>query len=122
MTQREHYEQAALIAWADNPRTREQWPDLEMLFAVPNGGARHPAVAAKLKAEGVRRGVPDLICLQPRGPYCGLAIELKATGGRPTPEQREWIARLEARGYCAHVCVGWERAREVIEEYLGIEV
>lgn len=34
-----------------------------LFFAVPNGGWRNPVVAAKLKAEGVRSGVSDLIIL-----------------------------------------------------------
>ena len=35
------------------------------VYAVPNGGARHIRVAVKLKAEGVRRGVPDLHIMMP---------------------------------------------------------
>lgn len=34
-----------------------------LLFAVPNGGHRHPATAKKLKAEGVVAGIPDMLFL-----------------------------------------------------------
>lgn len=34
-------------------------PELRWLFAVPNGGHRNKVAASKLKAEGVKPGVPD---------------------------------------------------------------
>jgi hypothetical protein len=113
----EHLEQVALIRWADAQRATK--PMLGLLLAIPNGGHRHPATAGKLKAEGVRRGVPDLFLPVPAGDRHGLWIELKAKGGRPTPEQRAWIEALRSLGYRAEVCVGWEAAKGVIEEYLG---
>ena len=57
----EHHEQCALFAWL-----RLQWPDLDRVsFAIPNGGHRHKAVAGKLKAEGVKAGVPDIFIAYP---------------------------------------------------------
>ena len=53
----EHDEQVLIFKWARLSEGR--WPELALLFAIPNGGHRHKAVAAKLKAEGVRAGVPD---------------------------------------------------------------
>lgn len=119
---REHQEQAALFAWRELAKGRH--PGLELLLAIPNGGDRHPAVAAKLKAEGVRAGVPDLCLPVPRGRFHGLWIELKAPGGPGlrkgalSPEQRAWLADLDANGYKAVACWGWEAARNVIVEYL----
>lgn len=114
----EHVEQSFLIEWA---RLRSgSVPELRLLFAIPNGGHRHPATAAKLKAEGVKRGVPDLCLPVPRGPYHGLYIELKAGKNTATEEQRDWMEALNAQGYCASVCTGWEAAREAIEFYLGL--
>lgn len=46
------------------------------------------------------KGFPDIIAARP--PRL-LAIELKSATGRTTPEQREWIARLQACGVEAHV-------------------
>jgi len=58
MKQQEHNEQVAVFAWA---RWAEaQYPELALLFAVPNGGARNKVTAARLKAEGVKRGVLDI--------------------------------------------------------------
>jgi hypothetical protein len=113
----EHAHQVALFQWADN--VRRQHPELRWLHAVPNGGKRSPKTAARLKAEGVRRGVPDVLLDVPRAGYHGLRIELKRPGRYSvTPEQREWLAGYVERGYRAEVCVGWIAARDLIVEYL----
>lgn len=112
----EHHEQVALFKWAKSEERRI--PELALLFAIPNGGQRHPAVAAKLKAEGVKRGVPDTCLPVARGTFHGLWIELKAEGGKATDAQSEWIKALNAQGYYACVCVGWESAKTTIEVYL----
>lgn len=113
----EHAEQAALIRWAEFARAR--LPELALLHAIPNGGHRHKATAARLKAEGVRRGVPDLCLPVARSGAHGLYIELKTERGRPTPEQLGWIRALRRQGFAAEVCHGWESARSMIEHYLS---
>jgi len=76
----EHQEQCALMRMC---RLHERkYPGLELIHSIPNGGARHIAVAAKLRAEGVRAGVPDIFLPVPRGSAHGLYIELKRKGGR----------------------------------------
>ena len=45
------------------------YPDLELLYHVPNGGSRNKAEASKLKRMGVRAGVPDLVLPVPRAGY-----------------------------------------------------
>jgi hypothetical protein len=114
--EREHEEQKALFKWAR--LTEKHIPELALLFAIPNGGHRHKAVAAKLRAEGVRAGVPDLFLPVACGIFHGLFIELKAKGGRTTETQGEWLQALWSRGYCTAVCYGWEAAKDEIEEYL----
>jgi hypothetical protein len=114
----EHAEQAALIAWADGHAGR--LPALGLLLAIPNGGARHIATARKLRAEGVRPGVPDLLLAQPAGGRAGLWLEMKRTrGGRVAPEQRQWHTALLAAGYDVRVCRGWVEAATAILIYLG---
>ncbi len=92
----EHDEQVALFAWA--AMNEAQHPELACMFAIPNGGARHPAVAAQLKAEGVRAGVPDCFLAVRRGKWGGLFIEMKRRPNKPTTAQQEWIARLRNSG------------------------
>lgn len=113
----EHEEQVALMRLVEMHRGR--WPELGMLYAVPNGGDRHPAVAAKMKAEGVKKGVPDLCLCLPRGGYHGLFVELKRQkGGVVSPEQKAWLQALNAIGYRAEVCKGAAEAWDVIREYI----
>lgn len=119
---REHQEQATLFRWAAFALNRH--PELDMLFAVPNGGDRHPAVAAKLKAEGVRSGIPDIFLDVPRQGWHGLRIELKALGGNGSapgslkPEQLDRLSAYQEHGYRAVACWGWEAARDTILDYL----
>lgn len=113
----EHEEQVALMRLVELHKGR--WPELGLLFAVPNGGDRHPAVASKLKAEGVKKGVPDLCLPIPRGEHHGLFVELKKQKGSTTsPEQKAWIGALKSQGYRAEVCKGAAAAWEVIQEYM----
>lgn len=116
MRQDEHREQAALFAWARLAEKR--YPALALLFAVPNGGARSAVTGARLKAEGVRRGVPDVWLPVARGGYHGLVMEIKAGKGRTTNEQRAWLAALTAEGWLALVCMGSDEAMEAILRYL----
>lgn len=112
----EHAEQVALFRWAGLARTRH--PELALLFAIPNGGHRHIQVARRLKAEGVRPGVPDICLPVPRGGWHGLYLELKTATGATSSEQRSWLEALAAQGYRVAVCRGWEAARECLRAYL----
>ncbi len=109
-------EQRALFHWAKLAQGTH--PELRYLHHVPNGGARDAITGARLKAQGVKAGAPDIYLDVARRGYHGLRIELKAAGGRVGKEQAEWIAFLTAQGYWAAVCVGWEAARDEIEGYL----
>jgi len=112
----EHEEQCALFEWAD-------WylPTVSaLLFAIPMGGHRHKAVAAKLKAEGVKAGVPDIFFALPRNGKHGLFIEMKRIkGGSVRREQKAMIDRLRAAGYQVEVCKGFEAARNVLVNYVN---
>jgi len=98
--------------------------ELEMMFAIPNGGLRDKITAAKLKATGVKAGYPDIALDMPMGARCGLRIEMKrpASKGKPagtmSDMQVEWQGRLNSRGYVAVTCVGWQDAAKVIKDYL----
>ena len=109
----EHWEQVQLFAWAAYRR------DLDLMYAIPNGGHRDIRVAVKLKAEGVKAGVPDICLPVARGGKHGLYIELKRRKyGRLDQDQAKWLEALMHEGYACAVCFGWEAARDVIEDYL----
>lgn len=114
--QPEHDEQVALFRWAD--MQIGMIPELDLMYAIPNGGARHKAVAGKMKAEGQKKGVPDIHLPVARGGHHSLYIEMKAPGGRVKPEQREWHTKLQAQGNRVEVCIGWESAKDVLLDYL----
>lgn len=115
----EHGEQAAVFQWA--ALNRPTYPELEWLFAIPNGGWRgHIVTAMKIKAEGVKRGVPDMALLQPRGQYHGCLIEMKReTKGETSDAQDKWADHLRLVGYSVYVCHGWKAAVAALQDYLG---
>lgn len=66
-------------------------------YHVPNGGLRNKREAAKLKAYGLRAGVPDFaFVLPPLGQSAYL--ELKAPKGRLSPEQKTFRDEAIAAG------------------------
>lgn len=113
----ESAEQRTLFEWAR--RMEGRWPELKLLYHIPNEGKRSARTGARMKAEGLRTGVPDVCLPVARGDHHGLYIELKRRkNSRVTPEQLEWIADLVAQGYVAAVCRGCDEAIELIEGYL----
>jgi len=97
---------------------RDQWPELNLLYAIPNEDKRSVERARKLKAQGLRPGIPDMCLPTPSGAYHGLYIELKRPGGRLQPNQRLWLQALTSQGYMAAVCFGAAEAIAKIKEYL----
>ena len=116
----EHTEQVALFDWAN--RNKYRYPELQLMFAIPNGGKRHIGVARKLKAEGVKAGVPDIFLPVPRTIkdkfIAGLFIEMKYGKNKPTPSQQEWVRKLRKYGYWVVVCYSYEEAQEIITSYI----
>lgn len=114
---KESEHQASLIRWAQLQRGK--YPELALLFHIPNGGTRDPVEAAHLKAQGVKKGVSDLFLPVARRGYHGLFIEMKRPHGRVSPEQQLFGDNVTRQGYLFHVAYGWEAAREALEWYLG---
>jgi hypothetical protein len=116
----EHQHQAALFRWRDGHVA--QYPALDTLYAVPNGGRRSPATARYMKDEGLQAGVPDLHLPVARVVdgklYHSLYIELKVGNNRPSPVQRAWHARLAREGHLVLVIYHWETARDTLVAYL----
>ena len=125
-------EQTALFCWAAQQRAR--YPELEWLYAIPNGGARGDKRSAmirggQLKAQGVKAGVSDICLPVKRGQWSGLYIELKRVSLRPvrqgsaggvTSEQAAFGAFVQGQGYGFAVCYGWVEASRVIEQYMVV--
>lgn len=126
MTERhasEHEEQAALFRQLGYKA--QQYPELALALAIPNGGLRSAATAGKLKAEGVKPGVPDVFLPVGRWypeqeHYNGLWLEMKVGKNRPTELQKWWHERLTEQGYAVYVCYSWIEAWNRVVEYLGL--
>ncbi len=165
----EHSQQRALFAWANMAVQRgfaAAWDDaaytvkgvaasydptngvavLARLHAIPNGGYRDAITAGKLKAEGVKRGVPDVFLPLPMKAtdhgedqwndimYCGLYVEMKRPqtmkpgkrkalivdqiAGSTSDDQDEWITYLRQAGYAVCVVFSWREAAQQIESYV----
>lgn len=150
----EHSHQAALFAWAAFARHRgfdearawcagkrfermteplpEVVPELKWLHAIPNGanygddevGKR--IQGGKMKAEGLRKGVLDILLPVRRGNYSGLYIEMKKPALKSvkdpwngfSEEQRAFAIFVINEGYGVVACYNWLEAVENIEAYL----
>lgn len=110
-------EQERLISWASWQQNR--FPELKLLFHIPNGGSRNTLEAANLKRQGVKAGVPDLFLPVAKGTYHGLFIEMKWGKNTVTDKQDEWLHDLTVQGYKAAVCYGADEAIEIITNYLA---
>ncbi len=101
----EDHEQMLFVQWF-----KRTYPTVKIM-SIPNGGHRHIAVAAKMKATGQSPGVPDIFI-----PAWLCWIEMKkAAGGTVSPAQKDWISYLESIGHRCIVGRGFEDAKRQIE-------
>jgi hypothetical protein len=111
----EHSIQASFVEWC---KWKEySWPWLRNLYAVPNAGKRSFALAARMKREGLKAGVPDMCIAYPSGGWHGLYIEFKKKYGGQTTEQANWFDRLQKAGYRCVICFSLEEAVATVNEY-----
>lgn len=87
------------------------------------------AMKQKLQNGGLR-GWPDMFVAEPMNGLHGLMIELKKAGTRlkkkdgtwassHLEEQNEVLNALQKKGYAAYFAVGFEEAKDIIDDYLG---
>lgn len=112
-------EQKALFSWLaiQHPLAGK------LAYHVPNGGHRLKSVAAKLKGQGVKAGVSDLVLPMARGGYFGLYIEFKATPPHDavvSTSQHSFLLAVEQQGYLGIVCRGLNAAIDVINGYMAM--
>lgn len=91
-----------------------------IIYAIPNGGQRNAIVAAKLKAEGVLAGIPDIHIPMARNGYHSLYIEMKnGNKGTISDKQKDMIEKLKAEGNKVVVCRSVEEFEKEIKEYFN---
>lgn len=124
----EHSHQAAFFCWIANNADKVD-PRLKFAFAVPNGGERNKATASRLKAEGVKAGVPDVFVPIPSncGKYHGLWLEFKRPGtdekkeGTLSDKQEKYRDYLVSQNYLHFVVYGWLTAVSAVLRYLELK-
>lgn len=114
----EENEQIVLFRWAEF--SASQYPELELLYHIQNEGKRSAVTGARLKAQGLKSGVPDVCLPTAHGGYIGLYIEMKVKPNKPTENQKRWLRALREAGHMVAVCYGFEEARNLIVEYLRL--
>lgn len=92
-------------------------PD-KVLFAVPNGGSRHLIEAKRLKEQGVKAGVADVLLLVPKKGYGCLCMEFKTDKGKQSEAQKEFARQMEMAGNKYIVVRSVKQAIEAVKEYL----
>lgn len=144
----EHAEQRAFFAWAncashhgfrvakselgysEEGRAKllindlEAHPQLCFMFAIPNGGKRDAITAGKLKAEGVKPGVPDVMLPIVAQNSAGLFIEFKREARKNhvsavADAQNDYHNHLRHNFYNVVICYRWQAAANCVMGYLG---
>lgn len=110
---------------------RLRYPDVQFHSDFGSGIKLTQGQAMKQKRQnGGRRGWPDLFIADPMNGLHGLFIELKKAGTRlkkkdgtwassHLEEQNEVLNALQKKGYAAYFAVGFEEAKDIIDDYLG---
>lgn len=122
---------------------RLQYPNVIFHSDYGSGIKLTPGQArVQYRQNGGRRSWPDMFIAEPKVKtldrstntqrfYSGLMIELKREGTRiykkngelvsneHIQEQAEMLNELRERGYAARFAVGFDQAKQIIDEYLG---
>ena len=107
----EHIEQVRLVNWF---RDNFKEPDY-IIFAVPNGGKRGGAEAERLRKEGVKKGVSDLIIVTHNKI---IFLEMKNAKGKLSKEQISFNENIEYLGFISLVAYSATDASEKIMQEL----
>jgi len=81
-------------------------------WRVPNGPVMHSINGRMIRKCSPIKGFPDIAGVLPSGKF--FAIELKTDKGRLSPEQHEWITKLNMSGAMAIVL----RTKDEIMEFV----
>lgn len=116
--------QAAFFDWL--AVHEKKYPDLSLMFAIPNGSHKSPAARGLFKRTGLKPGVPD--CCLPialvgsllKPGYVSLWIEFKSKRGVISDVQQAWIAALRANAHRVEICRSWIEAANVVIDYLDL--
>ena len=86
---------------------------------VNSKGQKFSPEGCKLKAKGVKSGVPDILIFNQRNGFGGLAIELKVGPNTLSATQIEWMERLNKNGWLCFVSWSLDEVLSLIDWYSG---
>lgn len=118
----EEDEQIAFVQWCRLNNIIVHHSGNEIGGSTPSMKAR----AIKMKRMGTSKGFPDLIVLVPLtgitdevDSYQMVIIEMKRKkGGTVSPEQKDWLEKLEMAGIPGKVCHGAGEAIDFVKEFI----
>ena len=106
--------QRACVLWF-----RLQYPKYRrLLLKISNEGKRSKALGGITKAESLIPGTPDLFLAMANSERYGLFIEMKAPGGKLSPEQNIQIPILQGENYQVEVCYSLDQFMQIINDYI----
>lgn len=115
----ESEQQITFIQWCK--RNAINYPELDNIFAIPNGGLRAINTASRLKLEGAKPGVPDLFLAVSKRGFHGLFIEMKRSNKQKlSKDQQTWFKKLSNQKYATLRANNSEEAIKIIKSYLKI--
>jgi hypothetical protein len=94
----------------------------KLIFHPVNEGNMPVQYRAKLKAKGMKNGIPDIILLSPGAKHSYGVIELKRANGvfsDLTKEQKENLEQAHGEGGFAAVAFGYDAAIAALVEYFS---
>ena len=138
MIYKESAEQIAFFKWARNPLILKKYPQLELIYCNHNTQMLTKPQAARWKALGGCKGIPDVFLSYPANPwesdfkniynYMGLYLEFKNPDLKPktvkgkggvSAEQAIMFDKLKKAGYQVSIVYSCNEAIKVIEKYLS---
>ena len=106
---------------------RPTFPQIDLIYHIPNGGSRGSNQreaqinGARMKALGVKRGVPDLCLPIPMQGYGSLYIEMKKPkDGALSVDQKPRIKMLTEMGNMCAIIDDWRVGVQLVYDYLYV--
>jgi len=97
----------------------------ECVIKIHNEGQRSRSTNRILPRLGLRAGASDLFFAYPTELYCGLWMEVKKDGWKPTKAQQEHLSRQQAfitqmksMGYMAEWAIGTDMGIAILDAYM----
>lgn len=109
--------QQSCVTWF-KMQYRQLWDD-GVFYHIPNERKCSDSVGARLKREGVVRGVADLCLAISRHGYIHLYIEMKQPGKYQQPHQKAWEQGVKKHGNMYAVVKSLDQFMQLINWYVN---